>query len=405
MAGPLSGVRILDLTSVVAGPMATQMLGDMGADVIKIEAPEGDAPRHTGPARSPGMAALFMGLNRGKRSLVLDLKIDTAKEALWRLIATADVLVHSMRPQKMEKLGFGHQTVCAKNSRLVYAALHGYRDGGPYSGQPAYDDVIQGQSGIAALMAQVVGEPRYAPMILADKTCALSIAGSVSAALFARERTGRGQFVEIPMFEQMVAFVLGEHLFGHNFVPPLGALGYTRVTAPWRRPYKTKDGYLCMMAYTQAHWRKFWTLVGKPEMISDPRFDSIASRAKNVVAVYELAGQCIADKTTDEWLTRLRELEIPAARMSSLDDLFIDPQLAASGFFKRARHPTEGEILYTDLPVRFSDSPAPSARLQPRLGEHSFEVLREAGFSESEIADLAASGAMVDGRATMRSSS
>jgi crotonobetainyl-CoA:carnitine CoA-transferase CaiB-like acyl-CoA transferase len=397
MAGPLAGIRVLDLTSVVAGPLATQMLCDMGADVIKIEAPEGDPPRHTGPARSPNMAALFMGLNRGKRSLVLDLKNDTAKDALWRLIATADVFVHSMRPQKIEKLGFGHEAVCAKNPRLVYAALHGYRDGGPYSGQPAYDDVIQGQSGIAALMAQVAGgEPRYAPMILADKTCALSIAGSVSAALFARERTGRGQFVEIPMFEQMVSFVLGEHLFGHNFVPPLGTLGYTRVTAPWRRPYKTKDGYLCMMAYTQAHWQKFWTLVGKPEMIGDPRFDSIASRAKNVVAVYELAGQCIADKTTDEWLALLRELEIPAARMSSLEDLFTDPQLAASGFFKRATHPSEGEILYTDLPVRFGGASSTSERLQPRLGEHSFEVLREAGFSETEVEALARSGATID---------
>ena len=279
MTGPLSGIRILDLTSVVAGPFATQMLGDMGADVIKIEAPEGDAPRHTGPARSPDMAALFMGLNRSKRSLVLDLKQPAAAEALWRLIAGADVFVHSMRPQKIEKLGFGHQAVCARNPRIVYAALHGYRDGGPYSGQPAYDDVIQGQSGIAALMAKVAGEPRYAPMIIADKTCALAIVGAVSAALFARERSGRGQFVEIPMFEQMVSFVLGEHLFGHNFVPPVGELGYTRVLASWRRPYRTKDGYLCMMAYTQAHWRKFWTMVGKTEVHSDPRFDSIASRA------------------------------------------------------------------------------------------------------------------------------
>jgi crotonobetainyl-CoA:carnitine CoA-transferase CaiB-like acyl-CoA transferase len=396
MAAPLAGIRILDLTSVVAGPLATQMLADMGADVIKIEAPEGDAPRHTGPARSPGMAALFMGLNRGKRSLVLDLKKDGAKNALWRLIAGADVLVHSMRPQAIGKLGFGYETVCAKNPRLVYAALHGYRDGGPYSGQPAYDDVIQGQSGIAALMAQMAGEPRYAPMILADKTCALAIAGAIAAALFARERSGRGQFVEIPMFEQMVAFVLGEHLFGHNFVPPLGPLGYTRVTAPWRRPYKTKDGYLCMMAYTQAHWRKFWTAIGRPEMLSDPRFDSIASRAHNVVALYELAGACLAAKTTDEWLACLRELEIPAARMSSLDDVLTDPQLAASGFFKYATHPSEGEIMYTDLPVRFGGASTTSQRLQPRLGEHSFEVLREAGFSESEIEALAAAGAAID---------
>ena len=396
MAGPLAGIRILDLTSVVAGPLATQMLGDMGADVIKIEAPEGDAPRHTGPARSPGMAALFMGLNRGKRSLVLDLKIDAAKDALWRLIESADVLVHSMRPQKMENLGFAHKAVCAKNPRIVYAALHGYRDGGPYSGQPAYDDVIQGQSGIAALMAEVAGEPRYTPMILADKTCALSIVGAVCAALFARERSGRGQFVEIPMFEQMVSFVLGEHLFGHNFVPPLGPLGYTRVLAAWRRPYKTKDGYLCMMAYTQAHWRKFWKLVGKPDVHGDPRFDSIAARAHNVVALYELAGACIAGKTTDEWLACLRELEIPAARMSSLDDVLSDPQLKASGFFKYATHPSEGEIMYTDLPVRFGGASTTAERLQPRLGEHSFEVLREAGFSASEIETLAAAGATFD---------
>jgi crotonobetainyl-CoA:carnitine CoA-transferase CaiB-like acyl-CoA transferase len=397
MAGPLAGIRILDLTSVVAGPMATQTLGDMGADVIKIESPEGDAPRHTGPARSPGMAALFMGLNRSKRSLVLDLKQDAAKGALWKLVAGADVFVHSMRPQKIEKLGFAHETVCARNPRIVYAALHGYRGGGPYSGRPAYDDVIQGQSGIAALMAQVAGEPLYAPMILADKTCALAIAGAVSAALFARERTGRGQFVEIPMFESMVSFVLGEHLFGHNFVPPMGSLGYTRVLASWRRPYRTKNGYLCMMAYTQEHWRKFWTAVGKPDVHCDPRFDSIGSRARNVAAIYELAGGCIAGKTTDEWLALLRELEIPAARMASLDDVMTDPQLAASGFFKRATHPSEGEILYTDQPVRFSKTPAGSQRLQPRLGEHSVEVLRETGLGDSEIKALIASGATVTG--------
>jgi len=396
MAGPLQGIRILDLTSVVAGPLATQMLGDMGADVIKIESPEGDAPRHTGPARSPNMAALFMGLNRGKRSLVLDLKHARAKAALWRLIAGADVLVHSMRPQKIDKLGFPHRTVCAKHPRLVYAALHGYRDGGPYSGQPAYDDVIQGQSGIAALMGGLAGEPLYAPMILADKTCAHAIVGAVSAALFARERTGRGGFVEIPMFEQMVAFVLGEHLFGHNFVPPLGSLGYTRVLARWRRPYKTKDGYLCMMAYTQAHWQKFWDMVGKPDVHREPRFNNIAARAKNVVELYELAGSCIAGKTTAEWLALLREREIPAARMSSLEEVLADPQLAATGFFKHATHPTEGEILYTDLPVRYGGASTTSERLQPRLGEHSVEVLREAGFRLDEIEALVACGATVD---------
>ena len=398
MAGLLAGIRVLDLTSVVAGPLATQMLGDMGADVIKIEAPEGDAPRHTGPSRSPNKAALYMGLNRSKRSLVLDLKQPAAANALWRLIAKADVFVHSMRPQKVEKLGFDHQTVCAKNPRLVYAALHGYRDGGPYSGLPAYDDVIQGQSGIAALMS-VGGEPRYAPTILADKISALAISNAVTTALFARERTGSGQFVEIPMFEQLVWFVLAEHLFGHNFVPPMGALGYTRVTGAWRRPYKTKDGHLCMMAYTERHWRKFWPAVGKPELCDDPRFSSIAARSHNVVALYELAGACLAERTTDEWIALLRGLEIPCAKMASLDDLLTDPQLTATGFFKHAHHPTEGDILYTDLPVRFSGSTSTEQRLQPRLGEHSFEVLREAGLSESEIKALAAAGAAVDASA------
>jgi crotonobetainyl-CoA:carnitine CoA-transferase CaiB-like acyl-CoA transferase len=395
MAGPLSGVRILDLTSVVAGPWATQMLGDMGADIIKIESPDGDTTRYTGPARSPDMAALFMGLNRGKRSLVLDLKQEPAKDALWRLVATADVFVHSMRPQKIERLGFAPQTVCARSPRLVYAGLHGYRSGGPYSGQPAYDDVIQGQSGVASLMAAVAGEPRYAPTILADKVTALTLVGAVSAALLAREKTGRGQFVEIPMFESMVAFVLAEHLFGHAFAPPMGSLGYTRVLGTWRRPYRTKDGYLCMMAYTEAQWRKFWAMVGKPEIGDDPRFSSIAVRSHNVVALYELAGACFAEKTTDEWLAQLRKLEIPAARVSSLDDVLADPQLAASGFFKRATHRSEGEILYTDLPVRFSDTAASTERLQPRFGEHSVEVLREAGFKEHEIKALIAAGATV----------
>jgi len=402
LTGPLSGIRILDLTSVVAGPFATQTLGDMGADVIKIESPDGDTTRYTGPARSPDMAALFMGLNRSKRSLVLDLKQVAAAEALWRLVAGADVFVHSMRPQKIERLGFGHQAVCARNPRIVYAGLHGYRSGGPYSGQPAYDDVIQGQSGVASLMAEVAGAPRYAPTILADKTTALALTNAVSAALFARERTGRGQFVEVPMFESMVSFVLAEHLFGHCFAPPMGALGYTRVLGTWRRPYKTSDGYLCMMAYTEAQWRKFWALVGKPEVCDDPRFCSIAARSHNVVALYELAGACFAKKTTDEWLAHLRELEIPAAPVASLDEVMADPQLAANGFFKHVTHPSEGEILFTDLPVRFSDSAAANTRLQPRLGEHSVAVLREAGLSASEIETLIACGATVAAPPTAR---
>jgi crotonobetainyl-CoA:carnitine CoA-transferase CaiB-like acyl-CoA transferase len=402
MAGPLAGIRVLDLTSVVFGPLATQILGDMGADVIKIEAPEGDTTRYTGPARSKDMAALFMGVNRSKRSLVLDLKQPGARDALWRLVDRADVFAHSMRPQKIEALGFGDQAVRARNLRIVYAGLHGYLNGGPYSGQPAYDDVIQGQAGVAALMAEIAGEPRYAPIILADKTCGLVAANAISAALFARERTGRGQFVEVPMFETMAAFILTEHLFGHTFVPPEAPLGYTRVLAPWRRPYKTKDGYICMLAYTDPQWRKFWGVVGKPELASDPRFDTLASRSRNIAEVYRLAGECLGDRTTDEWLPIFQQLEIPAARIASLDDVMNDPHLKAVGLLKQVTHPTEGEIMMTDLSVRFSDTRAETTRLQPKFGEHSVEVLGEAGLSEGEIAQLIASGATLDGRPAAR---
>jgi crotonobetainyl-CoA:carnitine CoA-transferase CaiB-like acyl-CoA transferase len=398
MSGPLTGIRILDLTSVVFGPLTTQILGDMGADVVKIEGPEGDTTRYTGPARSQDMAALFMGVNRSKRSLVLDLKQPDAKQALWRLIDGADVFVHSMRPQKIAALGFDDEAVRSHNPRIIYAGLHGYLNGGPYSGQPAYDDVIQGQAGIAALMAQVAGEPRYAPMIIADKTCALAAANAISAALFARERSGRGQFVEIPMFESMVAFIFTEHLFGHTFVPPEAPLGYTRVLAPWRRPYKTKDSHICMLAYTDPQWRKFWTVVGKPELAEDPRFDSLASRSRNISELYQLAGDCLGDRSTNEWLPIFQQLEIPAAQISTLDDVMRDPHLAAVGLFKQVDHPSEGRIVVTDAPVRFSDTAASIDRLQPKLGEHSVEILGEAGLSAQDINRLLACGATRDGR-------
>jgi crotonobetainyl-CoA:carnitine CoA-transferase CaiB-like acyl-CoA transferase len=393
MSGPLAGVRILDLTSVVFGPLSTQILGDMGADVIKIEGPEGDTTRYTGPARSADMAALFMGVNRSKRSLVLDLKQPGAKDALWRLIESADVFVHSMRPQKIAALGFPQETVRNQNPRIIYAGLHGYLTGGPYSGQPAYDDVIQGQAGVAVLMAQIAGEPRYAPMILADKTCALAAANAISAALFARERTGRGQFIEIPMFETMVSFVLTEHLCGHTFVPPEAPAGYARVLAPWRRPYKTKDGHICVLAYTDPQWQKFWTAVGRPDLADDARFDTLSSRSRNIAELYRLAGDCLVDRTTDAWLPIFQDLEIPAARISSLEDLWHNPHLIKIAFFKQVKHPTEGEIVVPDMAVRFSDTPASIERLQPKLGEHGREVLGEAGLSDREIEKLVASGA------------
>jgi crotonobetainyl-CoA:carnitine CoA-transferase CaiB-like acyl-CoA transferase len=274
MPGPLDGIRVLDLTSVVLGPLATQTMGDMGADIVKIEGPAGDTTRYTGPKRSADMSALYMGLNRNKRSLVLDLKQAAAKDALWRLIDTADVFLHSVRPQAMERLGFGQDAVRARNTRIVYAGIHGFRMDGPYAGRPAYDDVIQGLSGSADLMARLVGEPRYMPTIMADKTCGLVAVNAVLAALLERERSGRGQFVEIPMFESMVAFNMADHIFGYTFDPPEGPMGYSRVLTPSRRPYKTTDGYICLLAYTDIQWVRFWEEVGRPDLKDDPRFDS-----------------------------------------------------------------------------------------------------------------------------------
>jgi crotonobetainyl-CoA:carnitine CoA-transferase CaiB-like acyl-CoA transferase len=399
MSGPLSGIRVVDLTSVVFGPMTTQILGDMGADIIKVEGPEGDTTRYTGPARSSDMAALFMGINRTKRSLVLDIKKQRAKEALWRLIDNADIFVHSMRPQKIEALGFSHEAVLKRNPRIVYAGLHGYLNGGPYSGQPAYDDVIQGQSGIAALMAEVTGEPRYVPLIIADKTCAIAAVGAINAALFARERTGRGQFVEVPMFETMVYFVLAEHLYGHTFVPPEAPLGYTRLLAPWRRPYKTKDGYVCMLAYTDPQWRKFWNTVGKPDLATDPRFVNLSSRSKNIAELYKIAADSLADRTSAEWLSIFQTLDIPSARISTLDEVFNDPHLNAVGMFKTVEHPTEGNVVVTQLPFRFSDAKASAKRMQPKFGEHTLEILREAGFSEEDVQSLVSDGCAINGTA------
>jgi crotonobetainyl-CoA:carnitine CoA-transferase CaiB-like acyl-CoA transferase len=394
-SGPLSGVRVIDLTSAVLGPYATQMLGDFGADVIKIEAPEGDNTRYTGPRCHNDMASVFLGVNRNKRSIVLDLKQASAREALLRLVDASDVLVHNIRPQKLEKLGLSAAVLLARQPRLIYAGLHGWREDGPYSGRPAYDDTIQGLSGVAALMDQLTGEPRYAPTIIADKTCGLMAAQAIIAALYHRERTGRGQFIEIPMFETMVAFLMVEHLHGKSFVPERGATGYSRVLASWRRPYRTADGYICVLAYNDGHWRRFWAAVGKPEMMQDARFVDMTARSRHIDEVYRIAGEQFAGRPTVEWLALLDKLEIPAGPVNTLDQVLDDPHLAAIGFFRQIPHPTEGELVVPDVPVRFADSPAGIDRLPPRLGEHGREILREVGMQDNEIEMLIASGSLV----------
>jgi len=388
---PLQGVKVLDLSSVVFGPLASQTLADYGAEVIKIEPPEGDSTRHTGPATEAGMSAVFLGSNHSKKSVVLDLKRPAAREALMALLADADVFMHSMRPQKLAPLGIDPDTLTARFPRLVYAGLHGFGQGGPYAGRPAYDDVIQGMSGLSALMEQQGGEARYLPTIAADKTCALVAAQAILAALFQRERSGRGCFVEIPMFETMVAFNLVEHLYGRHFEPPLAEAGYPRVLTPWRRPWRTADGHICMMPYTTQHWRRFFAEVGEPALADDPRFADMAARTRHIGELLALAGGFVARGSTAHWLAVCERLEIPAAPVSRLEDLPLDPHLTATGFFAELDDPRMGRLRFPGVPVRFDGERAP-VRMPPRLGEHTRESLAAAGLPPARIDALLAEG-------------
>lgn len=382
--GLLNGIRIVDLSAVVMGPYASQLLGDMGADVIKVEPPEGDSTRRTGPAAEVGMAAIFLGVNRNKRSIVLDLKQPAGRAALLALVDTADVFMHSMRPQKLHAIGIAPEVLRARRPGLVYAGLHGFGEDGPYGGRPAYDDTIQGLSGFAALTWMQTGEPRYFPTVAADKTSGLFAANAILAALVRRERTGQGAFVEIPMFESMVAFNLVEHFYGHHFDPPRGGMGYPRVLAQWRRPYRTADGHICLMPYTDAHWRAFFNEVGIPGLADDARFVDIAARTRNIDPLYAVAGEHVARRSTAAWLADCARLEIPAAPVLDLEAIAADHHLGATGFFQEFDDVAMGRLRFPGVPVKV-DGERPAIACPPRLGAHTRQVLAEAGLAPVAI--------------------
>ena len=386
MAGPLQGIRIIEFAGIGPGPYCGMMLADHGAEVIKIEPPEGDSTRHTGPSKEAGMAAMFLGSNRSKKSVALDLKQADAQEALIALVATADVLMHSMRPQKLAGLGLAPETLRQRFPRLVYASLVGFLPG-PYAGKPAYDDVIQGMSGLADLMERQGGEMRYLPTIAADKTCALVAAHAILAALFARERSGQGCFVEIPMFETMVGFNLVEHFYGMHFTPALSGAGYPRVMAPWRKPYRTLDGHVCLMPYTDAHWRRFFAAVAQPQLAQDQRFATQAMRTRHIAELLETMSGYVAQKDTAYWLASCEQLEIPAAPVTRMDDLPHDPHLQATGFFVEKKDAAMGVVKFPRSSVRINGSQPPIG-MPPRLGEHTQALLREAGWDDARIAAL-----------------
>jgi len=397
MPGALDSYRILDLTSVFLGPFATQTLGDHGADVIKVEAPEGDITRDIQPARNRGMGAVLLNANRSKRDIVLDLKKPDGRDVLLRLAQTADVLVYSVRPKAMERLGLGYADLCRINPKIVYAGVLGFRPGGPYSDKAAYDDVIQGLSGLVATQAFTTGEPRYVPGSVVDKIVGVHLVYAIVMALLHRERTGEGQEVEVPMLECMTGFNLLEHAAGMLFEPPLGEPGYARARTPYRRPYRTSDGYVCMLPYTRRHWQDFFRLIGREDMVEDPRVTDPAKRSQSVDELYRMVAAAVETWTTKDLIAALDGADIPAGPVHELAAVYDDPHLNATGFFRHVEHPTEGPLVLTDVPIRFSKSPGAIRRHAPRLGEHSVELLREAGYSDADIERMIADGVTVDG--------
>jgi len=394
MSGPLSGYRVLDVSTVFLGPYATALMGDMGADVIRVESPAGDTMRHVGPARHPKMAAMFLNINRNKRSVVLDLSKPQGMAALKRLAETADVLLHNLRPKPAAKLGLTYAAFAAVNPRLVFCNAVGFGRAGPYRDRPAYDDIIQSVSGVAALQGRhLQGPPRYVPMALADKTSGLMALSAMLAALIHRDRTGEGQEVELPMFETVASFAFMDHMNGTAFEPPLGPPGYARQLSAYRRPFKTKDGHICVLPFTDRNWRDFFVLAERPELARDPRFATLAKRTEHNDILYGLLDEIIATRPSANWLEALLALDIPAAPVNSQDDLLADPHLEAVGFFEIFDHPSEGKVRYVRAPMRFSRTPTAIRRGSPGHGEHTEEVLRAAGYDEAEIRAMRDSGA------------
>jgi crotonobetainyl-CoA:carnitine CoA-transferase CaiB-like acyl-CoA transferase len=394
MSGPLHGVRVLDLTAVVMGPYATQILADFGADVVKVESPEGDNMRWVWPFRNPGMGHIFLNANRNKRSIVLDLKKPEARDACLALAANSDVLVYNIRPQAMARLGLSYEEVRKANPRIIYAGCFGYSQRGPYAAKAAYDDLIQGAAGVPWLLKRQGSEtPRYAPIIIADRSVGQQVASAVSAALYHREKTGRGQRVDVPMFEHLLQIVLGEHMGGYTFEPQLGEPGYARMLSPDRRPYPTSDGYVCALIYNDKQWKAFFNLIGKSELLSSPEFATPEARSRNYDTIYGMVAEEMKKRSTREWIEALERADIPVQRMNSLDDIMADPHLAATGYFRTVEHPTEGRIMSMAVPSEWSESQPEYRRHAPRLGEHTREVLQEAGIPTEQIDRLLAGGA------------
>ena len=374
--GPLAGVRVVDLTAMVMGPYCTQIMADMGADVIKIEPPEGDNTRNISVGPAPGMSGVFVNVNRGKRSVVLDLRCDAGKIALRELIKQGDVFIHSMRAKAIAKLGFSYEAVAAINPAIVYTNCYGYGRRGPDRDLTAYDDTIQAECGLPAVQQMLTGEANYVGTIIADKVSGMTALYATMMALFHRERTGEGQEVEVSMFETMAAFMLVEHANGAMFTPPLGPAIYPRTVAPNRKPYRTKDGQIAALIYNDKQWSAFIKAV-QPAWASD-RYATLELRARQIDTVYGLIAGTLKERTTQEWLVLFRELDIPAAPIRTPAELFDNPHLNAVGLFETVETP-HGPVRFPGVPTWFSRTPGRVAGPAPGLGENTQQVLEELG--------------------------
>lgn len=375
MSGPLAGIKIIDLTSVGMGPYSTQILGDMGADVTKIETAQGDVFRHAAPSLHSGMSAAYLQLNRNKRSVVLDLKSSADLSILKSLLQDADILVSNIRAQSMHKLGLDYDDLQQDNPRLIYCGVYGFSEQGPYAGKPAFDDIIQAMSGVADIQGRGEGrEPAYVNAVIADKITGLTAVYAMTMALYEREKSGLGQAIEVPMFETMVSFNMIEHMAGATFQGSKIPMGYDRVLSPFRKPYRTLDGYIGLLPYTTDQWRRFFELSGHPQYATQERFMDPAQRAKHTGDMYELLASIVADRSTQEWMQLLESADIPMAPIASLEDVLNDPHLQATAFFETREHPSEGPVTMPGIPVRFSRTPGSIRRLAPNLDQDGDDV-------------------------------
>lgn len=404
--GPLAGLRIIDMSTILAAPFASQIAADYGAEVIKIEPPGGDVFRHAGAKRSPLMGPVFMHANRNKRSVVIDARLPRGRDAILRLSQGAHAFLHNVRPAAMARLGLAYDDVARVNPAIVYLNLVGYGSQGPYAGRPAYDDLIQGFSGLAATFSMSgAPEPRFVPAVIADRISGLNAAHALLAALLHQQRTGQGQSVEVPMFESLVQMVLGDHLGGLSFEPATGPKGYDRLTTPNRRPYRTRDGHICVLIYTDRQWQTFFEAIGRRDIWEcDPRFADQATRSEHYDDAYGMLAAFLTERTTAQWLELLQAHDLPAVPVSQVEDLIEDPHLRACGFLATIEHPTEGAMLQMGVPQSFSATPANVYRHAPNPGEQSVEVLTEAGFSSAEIDELLSAGVVCQFQASDRQS-